>query len=154
MKKRKIPKRLQQLVSERAQFCCEYCLSQEAYSPDPFSNEHIIAEVLGGPSTEDNLARACQGCNNLKHIKVTGIDPITWQEAPLFHPRQDAWHEHFAWQQDLIELVGLTAKGRATVAALKLNRPNVMNLRVVMLLAEKHPPAHRLPELQAPASHG
>ena len=149
MKKRKVPRRLQQLVSERAHFCCEYCLSQEAYAPDPFSNEHIIAEVLGGPSTEDNLARACQGCNNLKHIKLTGIDPVTLQEAPLFHPRKDDWHEHFAWNQSLTELIGLTAKGRATVAELKLNRQNVVNLRVVMLLAEKHPPAHRSPQPRA-----
>lgn len=55
MTKRKIPQRLQRLISERAHFCCEYCLSQEAFSPDPFSNEHIIPEVLGGSSAEDNL---------------------------------------------------------------------------------------------------
>lgn len=33
MTKRKISRRLQRLVSERAHFCCEYCISQEAYSP-------------------------------------------------------------------------------------------------------------------------
>ena len=29
-------------VVERAKACCEYCQSQERYSPDPFSVEHII----------------------------------------------------------------------------------------------------------------
>ncbi|MEK7833840.1 MAG: HNH endonuclease [Acidobacteriota bacterium] len=143
MKKRKVSRRLQQLVSERAYFCCEYCISQEAYSPDPFSIEHIVPEILGGGSEEDNLALACQGCNNHKHAKTTGIDPITLQEVPLFHPRRDAWQKHFAWSRDLTELIGMTPIGRATIVELRLNRENVVNLRQVLILAEKHPPIHR-----------
>ncbi|MGH9802229.1 MAG: HNH endonuclease [Blastocatellia bacterium] len=143
MTKRRVSRQLQQLVSERANFCCEYCLSQEAYSPDPFSIEHILPEARGGTNTEDNLARACQGCNNLKYDKTTAIDLITLQEVPLFHPRKDVWSEHFVWNQDLTELVGLTPTGRATVAELKLNRQNVVNLRTVLLIARQHPPAHR-----------
>jgi 5-methylcytosine-specific restriction endonuclease McrA len=96
MKKRKVPRRLQRLVSERAFYCCEYCISQEAFSPDPFSSEHIIPESRGGSATEENLARACQGCNNRKHTSTTALDPVTLQEVPLFHPRRDVWHEHFA----------------------------------------------------------
>lgn len=99
MTKRKLSRQLHRLVRERARFCCEYCISQEAYSPDPFSTEHIFPEVLGGGNTEDNLALACQGCNNLKYIKTTAIDPITSQEAPLFHPRKDVWNEHFTWSE-------------------------------------------------------
>ena len=143
MKKRKVSRRLQRLVNQRAHSCCEYCISQEAYSPDPFSTEHIFPEILGGSSAEDNLACACQGCNNFKHIKTTALDPITLQEVPLFHPRRDVWHEHFAWSRDLTELVGLTPTGRATIAELRLNRENVVNLRRVLILAEKQPPAHR-----------
>jgi hypothetical protein len=143
MNRRKISRQLHRLVSERANFCCEYCISQEAYSPDPFSDEHIVPEVLGGLSTEDNLARACQGCNNHKYIKTTGLDPVSLQEVALYHPRRDVWHEHFTWNETLTELVGLTAIGRATIAELRLNRRNVINLREVMLLAQRHPPPHR-----------
>lgn len=143
MKKRKVSQPLQRLVSEQAQFCCEYCLSQEAYSPDPFSTEHIIPESLGGNSEKDNLARACQGCNNHKHTKTTGLDPITLREVPLFHPRRDVWGEHFAWSRDFTELIGLTPTGRATIVEIRLNRQNVVNLRRVLILAEKHPPTHR-----------
>ncbi len=143
MTKRKLPRRLQRMVSERAHFCCEYCLSQEAFSPDPFSNEHIIPEIFGGTSAEDNLARACQGCNNIKYIKTTAFDPISLQEVPLFHPRRDVWQAHFAWNRDLTELIGLTPTGRATIKELRLNRENVVNLRRVLILADKHPPAHR-----------
>lgn len=143
MTKGRVSRQLQQFVSERAHYCCEYCLSQEAYSPDPFSIEHIVPLILGGASTEDNLARACQGCNNLKYDKTTAIDPVTLQEVPLFHPRKDVWHEHFTWSQDLTELVGVTPTGRATVTELKLNRQNVVNLRAVLLPTRKHPPVHR-----------
>jgi hypothetical protein len=143
MTKRKIPHRVRQLVKERAHFCCEYCISQEAYSPDTFSIEHIFPLEADGPSTEGNLALACQGCNNLKYVKTTAIDPVTLREVPLFHPRIDIWHEHFAWNRDITELIGLTPIGRATIAELRLNRENVVNLRRVLLHIGKHPPAHR-----------
>lgn len=144
MTKRKISKPLRRMVKERAHFCCEYCISQESYSPDPFSGEHIIPLDSGGESTEDNLALACQGCNNLKHIKTSAIDPVTLQEVPLFHPRRSVWHEHFAWNDDFTELIGLTPTGRATIVELRLNRENVVNLRRVLINVGKHPPAHRV----------
>ena len=143
MTKRRVSTRLRQLVRERAHSCCEYCISQEAYSPDPFSNEHITPIGAGGRSEEDNLAFACQGCNNLKYNKTSAIDPITLQEAPLFNPRKNRWHEHFEWSCDCSELVGLTPTGRATIEELRLNRANVVNLRRVLLLVGKHPPSHR-----------
>ncbi len=143
MTRRKISQRLRRLIKERAYFCCEYCISQEAWSPTPFSNEHIIPLNAGGQSTEDNLALACQGCNNLKHIKTTAIDPVTLQEVSLYHPRKDIWREHFAWNRDLTELIGLTPIGRVTIAELHLNRENIVNLRRVLIIISKHPPGHR-----------
>ncbi len=142
MTKRNVSGRLRRLVKERAHFCCEYCLSQEAYSPDPFSIEHIIPLNAGGQSTEDNLALACQGCNNFKYNKTLGFDRTTLREIPLFHPRRDNWPEHFMWSLDMTKLIGLTPIGRATIEELRLNRENVVNLRRVLALAGKHPPAH------------
>lgn len=143
MTKPRISRQLRRRVKERAHFCCEYCLSQEAYSPDPFSSEHIIPLATGGQSSEENLALACQGCNNFKYNKTSVVDPITLQEVPLFNPRQDSWLEHFTWNQDCTELIGLTPTGRATIAELRLNRENVINLRQVLIIAGKHPPPHR-----------
>lgn len=143
MTRRKIPQRLRRLVKERAHSCREYCISQEAWSPTPFSNKHITPLNAGGQSTEENLALACQGCNNFKHIKTTAIDPVTLHEVPLFHPRRDVWREHFAWNDDFTKLIGLTPTGRATVAELKLNRENLFNLRRALIALNKHPPAHR-----------
>lgn len=55
-------------VAERARHCCEYCRSQERYSLDSFSVEHIIPLAKEGISNLDNLAFSCQGCNNRKYI--------------------------------------------------------------------------------------
>jgi hypothetical protein len=143
MTKRRTRGRRRRLVKESAHFCCEYCLSQEAYSPDPFSVEHIIPLNAGGHSAEDNLALACQGCNNLKYNKTSAIDPVTMREVPLFNPRKDPWREHFAWNRDYTELIGLTPIGRATIEELRLNREPVVNLRRVLIAVGKHPPPHR-----------
>jgi 5-methylcytosine-specific restriction endonuclease McrA len=82
-------------VFERAKGCCEYCQSQERYSPDSFSVEHIVPLSSGGASTLDNLAFACQGCNNRKYTHTQAFDPISQSIVSLFQPRQQRWIDHF-----------------------------------------------------------
>jgi 5-methylcytosine-specific restriction endonuclease McrA len=84
-----------QTIVQRAQACCEYCISQVKFSPDPFSIEHIIPKSKGGTDTSDNLALSCQGCNNRKYIHTEAIDLVTGSSVSLYHPRQQAWTEHF-----------------------------------------------------------
>jgi hypothetical protein len=145
MSRRRIPKKLRPLVKERARGCCEYCICQEAYGPDEFFNEHIIPLVAGGKSIAENLARACQRCNNLKYNKTHAIDPLTQESVPLFHPRKHNWHEHFIWSDDYTTIVGVTPIGRATIAELDLNRAGVVNQRKLLLLIRKHPPGKYKP---------
>ena len=73
MTKHRIPTKLRQLVKERAGGCCEYCICQEDYGPDAFSTEHINPLSVGGKSIAENLARACQRCNNHKYNKTTRL---------------------------------------------------------------------------------
>jgi len=127
-------------VTRRARGCCEYCLSQELYSPDPFSVEHIIPLARGGTHDLENLAWACQGCNSRKYVASEALDSVTGQTVPLYHPRRDRWLEHFAWNEDNTLIIGLTQTGRATVEKLQLNRLGVVNLRRVLLLMGLHPP--------------
>ena len=131
---------LKALVAERARFCCEYCLSQLRYSPDPFSVEHVIPRTRGGTDDPDNLALACSGCNGRKYTHVAAVDPVTGEDAPLFNPRQHHWSDHFMWSEDFTELLGLTRTGRATVQKLVLNRPGVVNLRRTLADIARHPP--------------
>jgi 5-methylcytosine-specific restriction endonuclease McrA len=49
-----------QAISDRAGRCCEYCKSQERFSADPFSVEHVTPKSAGGSGELENLALACQ----------------------------------------------------------------------------------------------
>lgn len=110
------------------------------FATQSFSIEHILPRYKGGETTFNNLALSCQGCNNHKHTKIEGIDPVTEQVAPLFHLRQQSWREHFAWSADYTLIVGLTPTGRATVKELQLNRVGLVNLRRVLFALGEHPP--------------
>ena len=127
-------------VAERARNCCEYCRSQERYSPDSFSVEHIIPLAKEGISNLDNLAFSCQGCNNRKYISVEAVDPVTQANVSLYHPRQELWIAHFAWNKDCSLVIGLTPTGRATIQKLQLNRTGLVNLRRILFELREHPP--------------
>jgi len=65
----------------------------------------------------------------------------------LFHPRHDKWSEHFTWDdKDGLQIVGLSAVGRATIACLKLNRSERLNLRRLLQLDGRHPPLDTPPD--------
>jgi 5-methylcytosine-specific restriction endonuclease McrA len=66
-----------QAVLERANGCCEYCKSQARFATQSFSIEHIIPHRASGPTSLDNLALACQGCNNHKYTKTEALDPVS-----------------------------------------------------------------------------
>lgn len=136
----RLPDRVRRLVLDRSGHCCEYCLTQAAYSSDPLSAEHIRPRSAGGSNESGNLAAACQGCNNIKFTATDAVDAVTGETVPLFHPREHIWAEHFAWNEDSTLAIGLTPIGRATVERLRLNRPGVVNLRQVLAASGRHPP--------------
>ena len=128
-----------QRVEARANGVCEYCKSPVRYAVQSFECDHIIPLALDGATELDNLAFACGGCNPHKSANVVGIDPDSRQSVPLFHPRQQIWHDHFAWDDTYTLIIGITATGRATVNKLRLNRLGVVNLRRMLILANEHP---------------
>jgi hypothetical protein len=102
--------------------------------------EHVVPRSRGGETSPDNLALSCQGCNNHKYDKIEARDPVLGDVVALYHPRRDRWRDHFAWSDDLNLVVGVSPTGRATVAALRLNREGVVNLRRALLGMGEHPP--------------
>jgi hypothetical protein len=130
---------LRDTVERRARGGCEYCRSPAKYSTHTFSLDHILPRSQGGVTSLDNLALACQGCNNHKYNKTRASDPFTKQLVDLFHPRQQRWQDHFAWDERFEHVLGLTATGRATVEALQLNRSELKNLRKLLYAAGEHP---------------
>lgn len=144
----KIPHPVQIRVRQRARSLCEYCHTSEQWQYVLFTIDHIIPIDQGGTHTIDNLALACFHCNRYKTNKIVGLDPVTYQTVPLFHPRQDHWNEHFAWSHNGIHLNGLTPVGRATVAILQLNRERILLIREADVVIGRHPPLddHRSPK--------
>jgi hypothetical protein len=132
---------MKRLVGERAGERCEYCRSPAWFVPHPFSIEHVIPRSRGGEGTADNLALSCQGCNNHKYDKVEARDPATGTVITLYHPRRDRFRDHFAWNDDFTLIVGISPTGRATVAALHLNRDLLVSLRRRLVKLGEHPPA-------------
>jgi hypothetical protein len=141
MRKGRVSAALRRHAAERAGNCCEYCQSQERYAMQSFSAEHIEPRSRKGKTNLDNLAWACQGCNSHKYLKTSARDPVTGELVSLFHPRRQRWSDHFYWSHDFTLIVGLTPAGRATVQALKLNRPGLIELRRILVRVAVHPPA-------------
>lgn len=136
----RIPKRLAQLVRARAHHRCEYCQTSEWLSGQLCQIDHIVPQAKGGASTEENLCLACAACNGFKLDRIEAVDPQSGQMISLYHPRRQRWADHFVWSEDSTQVVGLTPTGRATVAALKLNRPLVIAARRVWVGIHRHPP--------------
>jgi hypothetical protein len=57
----------------------------------------------------------------------------------LFHPQRDSWHDHFTWNDDGSELHGQSASSRATIAALRMNRPQLVRTRRIWTAIGEHP---------------
>jgi hypothetical protein len=138
--KMSLTKAQRQVIRERAGGRREYCQSPVGFSTEPFTVEHIHPKSQGGPTTLDNLAFACAGCNGHKATRTSALDPETGVAVPLFHPRLQRWVDHFRWSEDATRVIGRTPTGRATVVALHLNRSGLVNLRRIMTLADEHPP--------------
>jgi hypothetical protein len=96
--------------------------------------------VRGAGDTPTELAWACPACNSHKYQKTHARDPQTERIVPLFNPRRQQWSQHFAWSEDFMLIIGRTATGRATIEALHLNRPELLNLRRALRAVGKHPP--------------
>jgi 5-methylcytosine-specific restriction endonuclease McrA len=115
-------------VRERAKNACEYCRLHQDDSPLAVLHvEHIIPRIHGGNDDVDNLALACIDCNLHKGTNLTGIDPETNEITQLFHPRRQAWEDHFDWNG--IYLTGKTAAGRTTIRVLNINSEDQVALR-------------------------
>ena len=127
-------------IRQQAGGRCEYCRCPESHCPQNFSVDHIWPQLLAGDDEINNLAMAYQGCNTKKYNKTVAIDPVTGVEVSLFPPRQQGWIAYFVWSEDELTIIGLTATGRATIAALNLNRQSVVNLRRVLIPTGWHPP--------------
>lgn len=126
-----IPESLRREVAVRAQHRCEYCLLHERFTLKRHEVDHIRAEKHGGATVSENLCLSCFECNRNKGSDLSSVDPMTDEIVPLFHPRRDAWQEHFRFTETG-EIEGITPKGRVTAALLGFNHPERVELRRIL----------------------
>jgi hypothetical protein len=140
MGRKAIPRAVRRLVRDRACNRCEYCRHPASHACSPFVCEHVLPRAHGAGDTPAELAWSCQACNSHKYTKTHARDPQTGRVVPLFNPRRQKWERHFAWSEGLLLIIGRTAVGGATVEALHLNRPELVNLRRALHAIGEHPP--------------
>lgn len=133
-----IPASLRRLVIQRAENRCEYCGISQIGQVATFHIDHIVPVVAGGETIAENLALACVSCSLRKGARQNLEDSETGKVVSIFNPRQQVWKEHFDWNG--VQVVGLTATGRATVQALDLNRATMLAIRAEEELLGRHPP--------------
>lgn len=136
-----VPARLRRQLRAEGGHRCVYCRSSERVTGMPLEVERIVPRALGGRTSLKNLCLACHRCNEYKRDRMEAEDFATGQVVALFNPRSQRWLDHFRWSRDGIEIVGITACGRATVDAIKLNNPDIVAARHVWVAVGLHPPA-------------
>jgi hypothetical protein len=102
-----------------------------------FHVDHVVPVAAQGKTEAENLALACVSCSLHKAAKQVANDPDTGEDVPLFNPRRQYWSEHFRWEG--VRIVGLSPTGRATVVALRMNRPGILSIREEEILLGRHP---------------
>jgi hypothetical protein len=131
-----ISPRVRDQVVLRAGNRCEYCQLSQLGQEATFHIDHVLPRAAGGQTVPDNLALACVSCSLRKWARETATDPDSGEKVPLFNRRTQVWAEHFRWEGERI--VPLTPTGRATVAALALNRPLILGIRQEEVARGRH----------------
>jgi hypothetical protein len=135
-----LPGELRRQLEEADNYCCAYCQTSQANAGQRMVPDHIIPESKGGEKVFENLCFACRQCNEYKGSRIVGTDPLTGQTVSLFHPRQQHWSDHFAWEKNGTRIIGLTAVGRATIVTLQMNHEVIVTARQRWVSVGWHPP--------------
>ena len=132
-----ISSEIRQVVANRANQVCEYCLIADADAYFRFQIEHIISRKHGGSSELENLALACVFCNRYKGSDIASLKPETDELVRFYNPRTMRWSEHFRLNGVLIE--PLTDIGEATVRILQMNHDDQILERQVLSRRGRYP---------------
>ncbi len=135
-----VPPELRRQVTEDARSRCGYCHTSQRIIGEPMVIDHLIPTARGGLTVRENLWLACRRCNEFKGTLIEAIDLQTGLTVPLFNPRTQSWSVHFTWSPAGTEIIGLTASGRATIVALRLNNPEIVAARTLWVQVGWHPP--------------
>jgi hypothetical protein len=98
-----IPAVLRRLVIARAGRRCEYGLIHEDDTYFGCEVDHVVSEKHGGPTVVENIAYACLVCTRYKGSDLGSILVPSGDLIRFFHPRLDAWSDHFTSEGAIIK---------------------------------------------------
>ena len=130
----------ERLLSVDRRRCC-YCLTTTAITGIEMAVDNIWPQSKCGETCIVNNCLASSACNTFKSDLTEALDPVSQKIVPLFNPRSQQWAEHFVWSSDKTQIEGITPTGRATIVALKMNRPIIVFARQRWVQVGWHPPA-------------
>ena len=108
-------------------FRCGYCGVTETESGGQLEIDHFCPRSHGGNDSSENLVYACPTCNRFKgdYWPVPEASP----DLMLLHPQQNDLSAHISSLPDG-RLIGLTKRGWFHIQRLRLNRPQLVELRL------------------------
>lgn len=122
------PERLREEIRQAGGYRCGYCKATERDfgGTEHFGIDHFRPKSLFPDLTydRDNLVYCCHSCNMMKSNRFQENDGIPM----LLHPRRDDYAIHITQRPDGT-LVGVTERGKHTIALLGLNRVSHVSLR-------------------------
>jgi len=134
MTKLLVPRSL--LVSERAGFACEYCLTHQDDLIMSGQIDHILSLRHGGKTIFENLAYSCAICNNNKGYDIGGM-LADGTLSRFFNPRIDYWPDHFEVSDGLI--FPKSAIAEVTVRLFQFNAPEQVEIRRFLTMEGRYP---------------
>lgn len=118
---------LRQSVRALYGFRCGYCSVTETESGGQLEIDHFLPQAQGGQDKLDNLVYACRACNAFKGDYWP--PPGASSDLMLLHPRRDDLSTHIGSLPDG-RLIGLTKRGWFHIQRLRLNRAQLIELRL------------------------
>ena len=135
-----MPNSQKSTVQERYQYCCGYCGVSEAHAGGTLTVDHYQPRVSDGGEDADNLVYACIKCNQYKgEFWPTEADRKMGRR--VLHPLFDDLSQHIIENEQTAHLQALTNTGEFHIALLRLNRPQLIEHRLIrrieIILREK-----------------
>lgn len=118
---------IRSLVRARYKRCCAYCGVSETDVGGELEIDHFRPIVHGGTDHLDNLVYACTTCNRFK--ATYWVDQNVPIHRHLLHPGHDDVLQHIK-ENESGEFLGLSERGQFYIHWLRLNRPQLVELRL------------------------
>src|ERR1700722_16089752 len=132
-----------QEVRERYHRCCGYCGVSETETGGELTIDHFRPVSANGDDSVDNLVYACFRCNTYKGDFWPNGDDVNLGRR-ILHPLLDPVAFHLRENELTGRLESLTDTGRFHLDLLRLNRPQLVDQRLVRRLGRLFTEDYRL----------